>query len=157
MSRIEGLLRLTYETALRVRESKGSDDMKYILMMNCPRTGYDTFGAWPKKDIQAHIAFMHSFNKALRESGEWVSGEGLADPKQAKIVRAGKDGAPITDGVFPESKEFLAGYWIVDVESSEQADKIAARASAAPGPGGAPMNMPIEVRQVMSGPPDELL
>jgi hypothetical protein len=98
-----------------------------------------------------------SFNKALRESGEWVSGEGLADPKQAKIVRAGNDGAPITDGVFPESKEFLAGYWIVDVESSEQADKIAARASAAPGPGGAPMNMPIEVRQVMSGPPDELL
>jgi hypothetical protein len=141
----------------RVRESKGSDDMKYILMMNCPRTGYDTFGAWPQKDIQAHIAFMLNLNKALRESGEFVSAEGLADPKQAKIVRAGKDGAPITDGVFPESKEFLAGYWIVDVESSEQADKIAAQASAAPGPGGAPMNMPIEVRQVMSGPPDELL
>jgi hypothetical protein len=141
----------------RMRKSKGADDMKYILMMNCPRTGYDTFGAWPKKDIQAHIAFMHSFNKALRESGELVSAEGLADPKQAKIVRAGQAGAPITDGVFPESKEFLAGYWIVDVESSEQADKIAAKASAAPGPGGAPMNMPIEVRQVMSGPPDELL
>jgi hypothetical protein len=141
----------------RVRESKGADDMKYILMMNCPRTGYDTFGAWPQKDLQAHITFMLNLNKALRESGELVSAEGLADPKQAKIVRAGKDGAPITDGVFPESKEFLAGYWIVDVESSEQADKIAARASAAPGPGGAPMNMPIEVRQVMSGPPDELL
>ena len=131
--------------------------MKYILMMNCPKTGYDTFGAWPKKDIQAHIAFMHSFNKSLRESGNWVSGEGLADPKEAKVVRASKDGAPITDGVFPESKEFLAGYWIVDVESAEQAYAIAARASAAPGPGGAPFNMPIEVRQVMSGPPDELL
>ena len=131
--------------------------MKYILMMNCPRTGYDTFGAWPKKDIQAHIAFMHSFNKALRESGELVSAEGLADPKQAKIMRAGKDGAPTTDGVFPEAKEFLAGYWIVDVESPEQADKIAARASAAPGPGGMPGNIPIEVRQVMSGPPDGVL
>jgi hypothetical protein len=131
--------------------------MKYILMMHCPRTGYDSFGAWPKKDIQAHIAFMHSFNKTLRESGEWVSGEGLADPKQAKIVRAGKDGAPVTDGVFPESKEFLAGYWIVDVESAEQAYGIAARASAAPGPGGAPMNMSIEVRQVLSGPPEDML
>ena len=131
--------------------------MKYILMMNCPRTGYDTFGAWPQRDLQAHITFMLNLNKALRESGELVSAEGLADPKQAKIVRAGKDGAPITDGVFPESKEFLAGYWIVDVESSDQADKIAARASAAPGPGGAPMNMPIEVRQVMSGPPKEYL
>ena len=86
-----------------------------------------------------------------------VSAEGLADPHQAKVVRAGKDGAPITDGVFPESKEFLAGYWIVDVESPEQAYAIAARASAAPGPGGAPMNMPIEVRQVMSGPPEEFV
>jgi hypothetical protein len=140
----------------RVRKSKG-EDVKYILMMNVPKTGYDAFGAWPKKDIQAHIAFMHSFNKALRESGEFVGAEGLADPKQAKVVRAGKDGAPITDGVFPEAKEFLAGYWIVEVESPEQAYGIAARASAAPGPGGAPINMPIEVRQVMSGPPDEFV
>jgi len=131
--------------------------MKYILMMHCPKTGYDSFGAWPKKDIQAHIGFMFGLNKELRESAELVSAEGLADPKQAKIVRAGKDGAPVTDGVFPESKEFLAGYWIVDVESPERADAIAAKASAAPGQGGAPMNMAIEVRQVMSGPPNELL
>jgi hypothetical protein len=129
--------------------------MKYILMMNCPKTGYDTFGAWPKKDIQAHIAFMHDINKALRESGELVSAEGLADPKQAKVVRAGKDGAPITDGVFPEAKEFLAGYWIVDVETAEQGYAIAGRASLAPGPDGKPLNMPIEVREVMSAPPVE--
>lgn len=129
--------------------------MKYILMMNCPKTGYDTFGAWPKKDIQAHIAFMHGFNKALREEGVLVYAEGLADPKQAKLVRAGKDGVPITDGVFPEAKEYLAGYWIVDVEGPEQAYAIAARASAAPGPGGAPANIPIEVRQVMSAAPAE--
>lgn len=131
--------------------------MKYILMMNCPKNGYDAFGAWPKKDIQAHIAFMKELNKALRDSGELVGAEGLADPKQAKVVRAGKDGTPVTDGVFPESKEFLAGYWIVDVEGEAQAYAIAARASAAPGPGVAPMNMPIEVRQVMSGPPDEFV
>ena len=131
--------------------------MKYILMMNCPKTGYDTFGAWPKKDIQANIAFMRSLNKALRDSGELVSAEGLASPQQALVVRAGKDGAPITDGVFPESKEFLAGYWIVDVESPERAYQVAARASAAPGISGTPMNMPIEVRQIMSGPPPDLL
>jgi len=130
--------------------------MKYILMMHCPKTGYDTFGAWPKKDIQAHMAFMHSLNKALRDSGELVSAEGLDNPHQAKLVRAAKDGEPITDGVFPESKEFLAGYWIVEVASPQRAVEIAAKASAAPGPGGVPMNMPIEVRQVMSGPPDEL-
>jgi hypothetical protein len=143
------------KTHKAVRKSKGEEDMKYILMMNCPRTGYDSFASMPKQDIQAHIAFMHSLNKALRESGEFVSAEGLADPKQAKRVRAGKDGEPITDGVFPEAKEYLAGYWIIDVDSPEQAYKIAARASAAPGPGGAPINMPIEVRQVMSGPPAE--
>jgi len=131
--------------------------MKYILMMHCPKSGYDAFGAWPKKDIQAHLAFMHSFDRALRESGELVSGEGLANPHEAKMVRAGNDGAPITDGVFPEAKEYLAGYWIVDVESPQRAYELAARASAAPGPGGTPFNMPIEVRQVMSGPPEELL
>jgi hypothetical protein len=145
------------KTHERVPKSKGAKEMKYILMMNCPRTGYDTFGAWPKKDIQAHIGFMKSLNNALRDAGELVSAEGLADPKQAKLVRAGKEGAPITDGVFAEAKEFLAGYWIVDVESPEAAYAIAARASAAPGPGGTPLNMSIEVRQVMSGPPDEFV
>ena len=129
--------------------------MKYILMMNCPKNGYESLGAWPKKDIQAHIGFMVNFNKALREAGELVAAEGLADPREAKIVKAGKNGMPVTDGVFPESKEFLAGYWIVEVESPEKAYELAAHASAAPGPGGAPLNMPIEVRQVMSGPPEE--
>lgn len=131
--------------------------MKYILMMNCPKNGYEVFGSWPKEAMQAHIAFMIGFSKSLGESGELVSAEGLAGPEQAKIVRAGKDGAPITDGVFPEAKEFLAGYWIVDVETTERAYAIAAQASAAPGPGGRPMNMAIEVRQVMSGPPEDLL
>ena len=130
--------------------------MKYILMMNCPLTGYESFAQWPKKAIEAHMAFMHTFNKTLREAGQWVDGQGLADPKQAKLVRAGKDGEPITDGVFPESKEFLAGYWIIEVESPEQAYALAGRASTAPGPNGAPFNMPIEVRQVLSGPPEEL-
>ena len=131
--------------------------MKYILMMNGTKSGLDTFNKWPKEDLQAHIGFMIGFSKSLRESGELVSAEGLAFPAEAKLVRAGKDGQPVTDGVFPEAKEFLAGYWIVDVETPEQAYAIAARASAAPGRGGAPMNMPIEVRQVMSGPPEEFL
>ena len=131
--------------------------MKYILMMNCPRNGYEALGSWPRKDLMAHIGFMKGLNKDLRESGELVSAEGLASPQQAKRVRAGEDGTPMTDGVFPEAKEFLAGYWIVDVESEGRAEAIAAKASAAPGQGGAPMNMDIEVRQVMSGPPDEFV
>jgi len=130
--------------------------MKYILMMNTMKAGHGVPN-WPPKDLQAHIAFMVKTNKDLRASGELVSAEGLSFPDQAKLVRAGKNGVPITDGVFPESKEFLAGYWIVDVDSPERAYAIAATVSAAPGPGGAPLNMPIEVRQVMSGPPPEML
>ena len=131
--------------------------MKYILMMNGPKSGWDTFMTWPQQDLKAHIAFMMNFTKKLGESGELVSADGLAMPSEAKVVRAGKNGEPVTDGVFPESKEFLAGWWIVEVESPERAYAIAAGASAAPGLGGTPMNMPIEVRQVMAGPPEDLL
>jgi len=130
--------------------------MKYILMMNTMRAG-EGVPAWPKGDLQAHIAFMRSLNLDLRNSGEFVQAEGLSFPVQARLVRAGKDGAPVTDGVFPESKEFLAGFWIIDVDSPERAYAIAARISAAPGPGGTPLNMPIEVRPVMSAPPPEML
>jgi hypothetical protein len=99
------------------------------------------------------MVFMRDFAKKLRDNGELVAAEGLAGPDQAKRVRAGDSGQPVTDGVFPETKEFLAGYWIVDVESPEEAYRIAAEASAAPGPGGKPLRLPIEVRQVMSAPP----
>ena len=70
-------------------------------------------------------------------------------------MRAGKGGPEVTDGPFAETKEFLAGYWIVDVDSAQRAYAIAAAASAAPGPGGATMRIPIEVREVMSAPPVE--
>jgi hypothetical protein len=130
--------------------------MKYILMMNTMKAGTGV-PAWPKKDLQAHIAFMMSLNKELHERGELVSAEGLSFPDQAKLVRAGKDSRPITDGIFPESKEFLAGFWIIDVDSPDRAYEIAAQISAAPGPGSAPLYMPIEVRPVMSAPPQEML
>ncbi len=130
--------------------------MKYMLMMHTPSGGPYQISRWPQKDIHAHIAFMKSFAKKLTEAGELAAAEGLAGPDQARLVRAGKDGKPVTDGVFPEAKEFLAGYWIVDVESPERAYEIAAEASAAPGPGGAPLDMAIEVRQVLSGPPRDL-
>lgn len=129
--------------------------MKYMLMMNTPGNGAYQIASWPADDIKAHIAFMIAFSKKLAAAGELVGAEGLAGPDQAKRVRAGAGGEPVTDGVFPETKEFLAGYWIVDVESPERAYAIAAEASAAPGKGGTPLNMAIEVRQVMSGPPPE--
>jgi hypothetical protein len=124
--------------------------MKYILMMASTKAGVDTYRAWSKNDVDAHFAFLAKLNNELRESGELVANEPLAAPEQAKLVHAAKDGTPITDGVFPESKEFLLGYWVVDVESPERAYEIAARLSAGPGPGGVLTNLPIEVRQIMS-------
>jgi hypothetical protein len=131
--------------------------MKYMLMMNAPRgTGDYQVTNWAPEELEAHIAFMHRLNKELTETGELVGAEGLAPPGQAKLVRAGSKGAPpATDGVFPEAKEFLAGFWLVDVDRPERAYEIAAKASAAPGPGGAPLIIPIEVRQVMSAPPTD--
>jgi hypothetical protein len=112
---------------------------------------------WPRKILEANTAFMRTFTQQLSDAGELVATEGLAAPNDAKRVRAGKDGQLITDGAFAESKEFLAGFWIVDVESPERALAIAAEASKAPGApimaaDGTPIeHLWIEVRQVLSG------
>lgn len=135
---------------------KGEEEMKYILMMAGTKAGVETYQAWSRSDVQAHFAFLNRLNRELSEAGELIANEGLAGPEHARVVRAGKNGAPVTDGVFPEAKEFLLGYWIVDVESPERAYDIAARLSAGPGPGGVPTDLPIEVRQVMSGKGGEL-
>lgn len=131
--------------------------MKYMMLMGMkadPESQKNGIMTWQPEDIRAHIQYMMNLNRELKASGEFVSAEGLSWPDQAKLVRANEKGAPVTDGVFPESKEFLIGYWIIDVDSAERAYEVAARASAAPGKGGVPLNMPIEVRQVMSGPPE---
>ena len=131
--------------------------MKFMLMMHTPAgTGDYQINDWSPEDFKAHMTFMHTFNKKLAAGGEFVGAEGLAAPGDAKIVKAARDGTPITDGVFPEAKEFLAGYWIVDVDSAARAYQLAAEISAAPGPRGAPLNMNIEVRQVMSGLPTDV-
>ena len=128
--------------------------MRYMLMMSVPRgTGEYQIGDWKPEEFKAHIDFMHAFNRELTVTGELVDAQGLAAPGEARVVRAGKGGAPVvSDGPFPEAKEFLAGYWIIEVDTPERAYEIAGKASAAPGPGGKPLIIPIEVRQVMSAP-----
>jgi len=129
--------------------------MRYLLMMHVP-PGDGTYEHlhWEPADWAAHRAYHERFNRELADAGELVGIQALTAPNEGKVVRAGAGGVPITDGIFPEAKEYLAGFWIVDVDSPERAYALAARASAAPGPGGAPLDMPIEVRQVMAGPPD---
>jgi hypothetical protein len=128
--------------------------MRFMLMMNVPAgTGDYQINEWTPEEFKAHIEFMKNLNIELKQAGELVGAEGLTPPGEAKLVRAGKNGGPpATDGVFAESKEFLAGFWIVDVDSAERAYEIAGEASNAPGPGGKPLIIPIEVRQVMQAP-----
>lgn len=112
---------------------------------------------WDPQDIRAHITFQHDLNKELGESGELVDAQGLAGPDLAKFVTFDGTGAPVvTDGPYAESKELLAGYRVVDVDSEARAIEIAAKASAAPGPRGVPIQQPIEVRQIMGAPPVDL-
>jgi hypothetical protein len=121
--------------------------MKYILLMSGTATGVDKYHAWSQKDREMHMAALGALTRKLTESGEFVATQGLTEPGEAKVVRGEKNGMPVTDGIFPESKEFLLGYWIVDVATPERAYAIAAAISAAPGPGAIPTNMPIEVRR----------
>ena len=120
--------------------------MKYILLMTGTKAGVESYLAWSQKDRDAHMAVLERIAKELTSSGEFVTTQGLAGPEEANVVRGERGGMPVTDGVFPESKEFLLGYWIVDVATRERACAIAGRISAAPGPGETPTNMPIEVR-----------
>ncbi|OJY16991.1 MAG: hypothetical protein BGO98_12560 [Myxococcales bacterium 68-20] len=124
--------------------------MKYMILMNATAAGLASFGTMSKEDFQAHVGFMLQLNKELEAAGELVDAKGLGGPHEAKMVRAREGGgAPIvTDGPFGESKEFLAGFWILDVRDEARIIEIAARISTAPGKGGVPLNFPVEVRPI---------
>ena len=129
--------------------------MKFMLMMHVPAVASPDAGiaAWSRDDVKAHMGFMHSLNADLKSAGEMVDAQGLDFPPRPRTVRAQPGAAPlVTDGPFVETKELLVGFWIVECPSAERAIEIAARASAAPGPGGRALNMPIEVREVVSAP-----
>jgi len=136
----------------RDETNRGGTVMKYILMMSSTKAGVSAYHTWSQSDRDTHMQTLGTIVKELVETGEFVAEQGLAEPKEAKVVRGEKNGLPVTDGIFPESKEFLLGYWIVDVATSERAYAIAGRISSAPGPGGIPTNMPIEVRQITVAP-----
>jgi hypothetical protein len=131
--------------------------MKFMLLQNYAKIeGVEPMSTWPPEDVTAHIEFQYQLNEELTERGELVDAQALAGPELAKIVTHDGVGAPVvTDGPFAESKELLAGYRIVDVESPERAIEIAAKSSASPGPGGVPIKQEIEVREVMGAPGSE--
>lgn len=126
---------------------------KFLLMVNHDNGVADgkPMDEWQPDEVKAHMDYYAVLQKELTESGEQVQFTALHDPRLARIVRSDGTSAPVvTDGPFPESKEVLAGFQVVDVESEARAIEIAARVSAVPGPGGVPIQQPVEVRQVMN-------
>jgi hypothetical protein len=129
--------------------------MRFMLLQNYVGTEVATepIWDWAPEDAKAHIDFQVKLNEELSERGELIEAQALTPPEQAKIVVHDGVSAPVvTDGPFPEAKELLAGYRMIDVESLDRALEIAATASAAPGPGGVPIKTEIEVREVMGTP-----
>jgi hypothetical protein len=137
------------EPRMSLHQAGSRTSMKFMLLMSVPNGPYEILTTWPKQDLEAHGAFMNRLNAKLEQAGELVAVAGLVSPDKATLVRGDDSGLPITDGVFPESKEFLAGYWIIEAATVESAHAIAAEASMAPGPGGKPLHTPIEVREIM--------
>ena len=123
---------------------------RYLLMVDFqPGVAETLMDEWQPDEIEAHFDYYRALFQELVESGELVQSEVLAPPDLGKIVTSDGSARVVTDGPFPEVKEWVAGYSIVDVESEERALEIAAKISAVPGPGGVPIQQPIQVRQVM--------
>jgi hypothetical protein len=129
--------------------------MRFMLIQNyAPIEGVEPMSKWTPQEISAHIDYQLRLNRELNDHGELVDAQGLSGPETVKIVTCAGEGPPVvSSGPFAEFKEFIAGYRIVEVESPERAIEIAAKVSAAPAQGGAPIGQPIEVREVMSAPP----
>ncbi|MEU6678583.1 YciI family protein [Streptomyces sp. NPDC046925] len=136
--------------------------MKYLVMVQGTQADYEaqsgkanaTSPAWGEKDLQAMFEFMGALNNDLAESGELVDGQGLSEPAQTRLVDVDKEGRPvITDGPYGETKEVLAGYWVLECESLDRVTDIANRIQQCPVPAGSPL-YPVVIRPIMGGPED---
>ncbi|MDT9696345.1 YciI family protein [Streptomyces sp. P17] len=130
--------------------------MKYLVMVQGSQADYEAMKgkasenspAWSEQDVQAMFAFMGAINDDLAETGELVDAQGLAEPARTRHVDLGPDGKPvITDGPYGETKELLAGYWVLDCASLERVTEIAARVLQCPQPEGAPV-YPVVIRPI---------
>jgi hypothetical protein len=125
--------------------------VKYLLVVDYQPGVDDTpMDEWPPEVVTAHLDYYRALNEELEASGELVGGAALTPPPQAKVVTSAGTGDPlVTDGPYAEFKEWLAGYQLVDVASEARAIEIAARVSAVPGPGGVPLQQPVQVRRLL--------
>ena len=126
--------------------------MKYMLLIHAGREGWNGLSSWSKQDVARMVEFMRELDRGLRASGELCDSNGLRGPTGAKTVRARPAGSPLVSDGLRAQGDCLDGYWVVDVASQERAIEIAAKISATPGPGGAPINQQVEVHAIGAAP-----
>ncbi len=131
--------------------------MKYLLLKHyrgtpTPVVDFPPIDKWLPEEVDAHIQFMNEFAARLEETGEYVDGQALA-PEGAFVRYDGEGRPPVTDGPFAETKDLIAGWFVVDVESWDRVVQLAGELSAAPGPGGKPIYEWLEVRPFLTEPP----
>ena len=107
---------------------------------------------WKPDEVEAHIGYMHDFAARLESSGEFIDGQALS-PDGVWVRYVGEGRLPVTDGPFAETKDLIAGWMVIDVDSYERAIELAGELSAAPGAGGAPIHEWLEVRPFLTAPP----
>jgi hypothetical protein len=107
---------------------------------------------WTPEEFQAHIQYMNDFARRLEQTGEFVSEQALA-PEGAWVRHDGEGRPPVVDGPFAETKDLIAGWMIIDVDSYDRALELAGELSAAPGAGGRPIHEWLEVRPFYTAPP----
>ncbi|MFC9731209.1 YciI family protein [Streptomyces roseolus] len=130
--------------------------MKYLVMVQGSHADYEAMAgrgsahstAWDEESLTEMFDFMNTLNKELLESGEMLDGQGLADPGETRHVSLDAEGRPVvTDGPYAETKEVLAGYWVLECESLDRVTEIAARVARCPQPAGAP-EYPVVIRRI---------
>jgi hypothetical protein len=131
--------------------------MKYLLLKHyrggpAPHVDFEPMDHWTPEEVDAHIQYMRDFATRLEGTGEYVGEEALA-PGGAFVRHDGDGRPPVTDGPFAETKDLIAGWMIIDVESWERAVELAGELSAAPGPGGTPIHEWLEVRPFYTSSP----
>ena len=140
------------------RTHEGDPMAKYLLLKHyrgAPAAVNDVpMDRWAPEEIDAHMTFMRDFAARLEESGEYVDGQALA-PEGAWVRYDGEGRPPVTDGPFPETKDLIAGWYVIDVDSWDRAVELAGELSAAPGAGGEPIHEWLEVRPLLSLPPTD--
>jgi hypothetical protein len=131
--------------------------MKYLLLKHyrggpTPVVDLEPMDRWTPEEVDAHMQYMRDFAARLQEAGEFVDGQALA-PEGTFVRYDGEGRPPVTDGPFAETKDLIAGWYVIDVESFDRAVELAGQLSAAPGPGGRPIHEWLEVRPFLTDAP----